>query len=275
MTETAKRPVGRPKKTTPAAKAPEKAAPKSKVVRREKAENRNAEYEVLRGSGIVTMLPQKGVTVYDAEEDTVREIRYCPNEPSIFTDAQGERARREAVIFRDGRIFVPKEKPNLKKFLDMHPANAANGGTMFREVDKRKDTQVELQKEFLLNDAITMVRDKAIDDLLPVALFFGFSVDAATSEIRYNLLNIAKKKPQEFIEAFDNPQVQARSTCKQASDYQFVKLQKDGVRWFDSNQLIVSVPVGQDPLDVLTRFCLTEKGSAVLSNLEEKLAKLA
>jgi len=39
--------------------------------------------------------------------------------------------------------------------------------------------------------------------------------------------------------------------------------------------MIVSVPVGQDPMDVMIRFCLTEKGSAVLSSLEERLEKLA
>jgi len=35
------------------------------------------------------------------------------------------------------------------------------------------------------------------------------------------------------------------------------------------------VPVGQDPLDVMVRFCLTEKGSSVLSSLEERLERLA
>jgi type II secretory pathway pseudopilin PulG len=152
--------------------------------------------------------------------------------------------------------------------------NQANGGNLFRQVDKNRDAEQELQQEFLLNDAISMVREKSIEELLPVAIFFGFNVNAPTSEIRFNLLNIAKKKPAEFIQSFDNPQVQARSIVKQAADYQFINLKPDGAYWFDSNTLIVSVPAGQDPLDVLTRFCLTEKGSAVFSNLEEKLSKL-
>jgi hypothetical protein len=281
MTETAKRPVGRPKKTAnaevkPAAKPTRSAASKKpSVIRKKQEEHRHAEFELIGKNGIVTMLPQKGITVYDKEQDTIREIRYCPNEPSIWSDEQGDKAKREAVIFRDGRLFVPKEKPNLRRFLEIHPMNVANGGKLFKLIDKKHDAEKQLKKEFLLNDAISMVRDKPIEDLLPVALYFGFNVDAPTSEIRYNLLNTAKKKPQDFIEAFDNPQVQARSTVKQASDYQFIKLKPDGAYWFDSNQLIVSVPAGQDPIDVLTRFCLTEKGSAVLSNLEDKLSKLA
>lgn len=60
------------------------------------------------------MLPQKGVTIYDKENDTVREIRYCPNEPSIFVDEQSENAVKQSVIFERGRLFIPREKPNLK-----------------------------------------------------------------------------------------------------------------------------------------------------------------
>ena len=277
MTETAKRPVGRPRKTATAEVKPaaKPKATKKTVVRKQDTPNKNTEFEIIGSAGIVTMLPQKGVTVYDEESDSVREIRYCPNEPSIWTDEQGDKARREAVIFNAGRIFIPKSQPNLRKFLELHPMNQANGGNLFRQVDKKRDAEKQLKQEFLLNDAITMVREKAIEELLPIAIYFGFNVNAPTTEIRFNLLNVAKKKPSEFIQAFDNPQVQARSTVQQAADYQFITLKADGAYWFDSNQLIVSVPAGQDPADVLTRFCLTEKGSAVLSNLEDKLSKLA
>jgi hypothetical protein len=54
-----------------------------------------------------------------------------------------------------------------------------------------------------------------------------------------------------------------------------INVKPEGVYWFDSNSLIVSVPVGQEPVDVMTRFCLTEKGASVLSSLEERLERLA
>jgi hypothetical protein len=106
-------------------------------------------------------------------------------------------------------------------------------------------------------------------------MYFKVNINAAVSEIRFNLLRIAKSKPQEFIEAFDSPQVQARSVIEQAKDYQIINVKPEGVYWFDSNSLIVSVPVGQEPVDVMTRFCLTEKGASVLSSLEERLERLA
>jgi len=277
MNTPTKKAPGRPKKVQPDAQVapPAPAKKKKPAIRRREEVNQHKEYEIIKGGGIVFMLPQKGVTVYDKENDTVREIRYCPNEQSIFRDEQSENAKRESVSFREGRLFVPKEKPNLRKFLELHPLNKANGGTVFSEVNKKKDAEKELQKEFLTTDAVALVRDTDIQELLPIAMYFNVGINSPVSEIRFNLLRIAKNKPQEFIESFDSPQVQARSVVTQAKDYQIINVKSDGVYWFDSNGLIVSVPVGQDPLDVMVRFCLTEKGSSVLSSLEERLERLA
>jgi hypothetical protein len=146
---------------------------------------------------------------------------------------------------------------------------------MFRLVDKKRDAEQELQKEFALTDAIAMVRDKDIQELLPVAMYFGININSSVSDIRFNLLRVAKTKTREFMESFDSPQVRCRSVIQQAADYQIIKLGTKSVNWFDSNSMIVSVPVGQDPLDVMSRFCLTEKGASVLGTLEERLERLA
>lgn len=251
------------------------AAKKTLPIKRKEVEQQHAEFELIGKGGVVYMLPQKGVTVYDSENDTVREIRYCPNEPSIWRDEQSENATRQSVIFRDNKLFVPRSQPNLRLFMDRHPFNKANGGDKFRLVDKKKDAEEQLQREFYLTDAVTMVRDKDIQDLLPVAMYFGVNISASVSDIRFNLLRIAKTKTKEFIESFDSPQVRTRSVLQQAADYQIIKLGADAVKWFDTNQMIVSVPVGQEPLDVAARFCLTEKGASVLSTLEERLERLA
>lgn len=275
MEQTKKRP-GRPKaqpKETVVATPP--AAKKTLPFKRKEVETQHAEFELIGKGGVVYMLPQKGVTVYDSENDTVRELRYCPNEPSIWRDEQSENATRQSVIFRDNKLFVPKSQPNLRLFMERHPFNKANGGDKFRLVDKKKDAEEQLKREFYLTDAVTMVRDKDIQDLLPVAMYFGVNINASVSDIRFNLLRIAKTKTKEFIESFDSPQVRTRSVLQQAADYQIIKLGADAVKWFDTNTMIVSVPVGQEPLDVAARFCLTEKGASVLSTLEERLERLA
>ena len=152
--------------------------------------------------------------------------------------------------------------------------NIGNGGKIFKQVDKKQDAEKELKKEFLLSEAVTMVRDKDVNELLPIALYFGVNINTPVSEIRYNLLNIAKRRTEEFIQSFDSPQVQVRSSIQQAKDYQILNLKSDGCYWFDSNKLIVSVPAGMDAMDVMVRFCLTEKGSPVLSTIEDRLDRL-
>lgn len=284
MEKQTRRAAGRPKAqpqqvetSTVVEQAPKaKVAPKSPPIRRvEEPVNKTVEYKVINGGGIVYMLPQQGVTVFDKESKAVRELRYCPNENSVWSDEQGSKAMKKSVIFRNGRIFVNPDQPNLLRFLQLHPGNAANGGSEFKEVNKKVDAQKELDQEFLVTDAISMVRDKDITDLLAVALYFKVNINAPTSEIRHNLLRIAKSKPKEFIESFDSPTVRTRAIIKQAADYQIISLKKDSCRWFDSNTMIVSVPVGQDPTDVLCRFCLTEKGSSVLADIEDRLERLA
>ena len=276
-----KRSTGRPKlqkdavEETVVMEQPKAAPKKKRTIRRKEDVSLAVEYEITKGGGVVFMLPQKGVTVYDKENDTVREIRYCPNEPSVFVAEQSENAVRESVIFERGKLFVPRQKPNLKKFLELHPANKENGGSIFKIVDKKKDAREELEKEFLVSDAVSIVRDRDINDLLAIALYYGVNINAATSEIRYNLLRIAKSKPKEFLQSLDSPEVTCRSTIKQASDYQIISLKANGVYWFDANTLIVSVPVGQDPTDTMVRFCLTEKGASTLSLIEERLDKLS
>jgi hypothetical protein len=131
-----------------------------------------------------------------------------------------------------------------------------------------------LEKEFAVSDAISIVRDRDINDLLAIALYYGININANTSEIRYNLLRIAKSKPVEFMQSLDSPEVTCRSTIKQAGDYQILSLRANGVYWFDANTLIVSVPVGQDPTDTMVRFCLTEKGASTLALIEDRLDKL-
>ena len=271
--------AGRPKKASAEAvidaPAPEAKAKKKAPILRKEVELEHTMWEIPKGGGIAFMIQQRGITVFDKEKDTIRQMRYCPNENSIWVDEQSENAKKEAVIFRNGKLMVPKEKPNLRKFLENHPQNIDNGGTTFKIVNETKKAEDELAKEFSQVEAIAAVRDKDIQELLPVAIYYGLNIDRSTSDIRYDLLKIAKKKPTEFIKAFDSPQVVARSVIRQAADYQIIDLRQDGAYWFDSNGLIVSTPVGQKSIDVLTRFCLTEKGSSVLASLEERLERLA
>jgi hypothetical protein len=244
--------------------------PAKPKVKRQEVQYEAREFKALQ-SQATFMLMQSGITVYDKEKDMVREIRYCERENSIWKDEQAPNSVKTPVIFRMGRLFVPKSKPNLMKFLTMHPGNRANGGSSFEIIDEVKKKEVNLDQEFLVNDAINALRTKELDDLLAVAAAYNMDVDRPFAEIKHDLLLKAKKDPAGFIQSFDNPSVAMKAKIRIAAKYNVIKLDRDAIRWFDTNKMIISVPAGQDPTDVFTRYCLTEAAVPVVEEIDRQL----
>ena len=230
-------------------------------------------YQLVSGGGIWFKLSQSDITIYDSEKDTVRAIRYCPNEPSIYIDEQSPNGRRSHIVFSDKMLGVPANQPNLQDYLDKHPGNTKNGGGIFYEVNHEQKTDTLIQDEFLIHDAISLIREKSIDDLIPVILYLGISLEQRNQEIRRELLIEAKSNPQAFIQLFDNPLVKMRSSISLAASNGILKINQDGVFWTDSNRLILATPVGQDGVDMMTKFCLSEKGSLVHQEILKRLEK--
>jgi hypothetical protein len=237
-----------------------------------KFERKAKVYSIQKGAGILFRIKSDAI-IYDKETGRNRQIRYCPNEPSVYADEQSSNAIRAHVLFEEGILAVPAEQANLQDFLDLHPMNRANGGGTFEVVNTEAKAEVDLDNEFLLHDAVALVRNKSIDELMPVAIYLGMDTNQKNAELKRELLMEAKGNPKRFIELFDNPTVQVRSIIKKAVDFQILNSKEDGMYWFDSNRLIVATPVGQDTIKVMTQFSLTEKGSTALESIREELEK--
>ena len=137
MSTTTKKAPGRPKKApanTPVETTVKKVESSIKYKEPE-PHNFGYTFQAIKG-GIVFMLPQSGITIFDENQNRVREIRYCENMGSIFVDEQGEHARRGSIVFRDGNLLVPPNKPQLAEYLRAHPGNKENGGSSFFEIKK-------------------------------------------------------------------------------------------------------------------------------------------
>ena len=275
MAQTAKKSTGRPKSAPkPATQAVAKTT--TPVIKRNLVDDSKKPkvYTIKRGGGIWYKLRQRDITIFDEQAGEVRLLQYAPNENSVFADEQSKNSIREQIIFENKMLTVPYSKPNLSKYLDLHPDNIANGGNVFFLVDTEKKAEVSLEKEFEVLDAVGMVRDKSIDELLPVAMYLGIDTNQKNMEIKRELLREAKGNPKRFVEMFDNPVVKTRSVIMSAVDFQILKADNDGLKWYDSNGLIVSTPAGQNTLDIATRFCLSEKGATVYEEIERQLSKI-
>ena len=275
MSQTTRRAPGRPKKAQTEANATPATPPSTKrkasIKRSEPDPHIARVYEIPRGGGVAVMIPQSGGTVSDKDRDVVREIRYCPYEPSIWVDEQSPNAKRESIVFTEGKLIVPREKPNLRMFLEAHPDNIKNGGAVFKALDEAATAESKLNEEMNQFEAISMIKNSEVEDLLAVAIFFKVDINRKMSEVKYDLLQIAKKSPSKFVKSFDDPSVKMKVLLRQAKDYQIISIKPDSVRWFDSNTIIVSVPHGQDAEDIAVRFLLTEKGASVVEEIEKQL----
>ena len=78
-------------------------------------------------------------------------------------------------------------------YLTVHPGNKANGGSLFAIIDTVKKAELDIDQEFLVNDAVNLIRTKELDDLLAVALAFNIDVDRPIAEIKHDLLIKQKK----------------------------------------------------------------------------------
>lgn len=251
---------------------------RTKKIKREiqKQDSLPSSYVVVnKGGGIVLKLKGASIQVYDEEKGYPRQIRYCPMERSIFVDEQSDNATVEQVFFYEKSLLVPPSKPNLIAFLDAHPQNQANGGTVFRKENAKKDFESEVVSEFLIHDAISIIKSSSIDDLAPVAMALHVDIDKPNIEVKRNLVRLARSTPQKFLDMVSNPLVNVRGQVKQAFDFDIVRENGGAVVWYDTNKLIVTIPAGQSGVEVLARFCMTDNGNSVLTDIERQLAEIA
>lgn len=273
------RPIDRKETSTAPAAAPKKAvkAKKTTIKRTLPNEDKLPQVYEIAGNkgGVFYKVRANRLTVYDEETGQRRAIRYCPGEPSIYVDEQSKQAVREQVIFRNKMLMVPYDQPTLREFLAKHPDNTANGGGAFSLVNKQVDVEKEIENEFLVHDAVTLIKARPIDELIPVAMALNINTDQKDLQVKRALVNYAKRNPQNFIEMFDNPLVHARTSVMQALDFQIIQEKSGVIVWFNTGKIVVSVPVGQDAIDTLTRFVLTDKGSSVLEEINRQLEEIA
>ena len=122
---------------------------------------------------------------------TKRKIQFVSFDTALMSHLYGvmssQRTQRDSLLsFVMARsLSLSRSQTFVYLWKRSIPFNEANGGTIFRLVNKKRDAEKELEKEFFLTDAVSMVRDKDIQELLPVAMYFG--VNILSSDIRYKL----------------------------------------------------------------------------------------
>tara|TARA_R110000803_G_scaffold108082_6_gene176333 strand:+ start:396 stop:1148 length:753 start_codon:yes stop_codon:yes gene_type:complete len=180
-----------------------------------KEEIKGKQYKLTRGKAPLSYIlssmnsRKTPLTHFDEKLKVNRTLRYARNQKSPFEDMQDGAAIVEPIIFDDGFLNVPRENQILQEFLYYHPEN----GRTFMEVDNAKDAEEILDSLNLEADALSVARKLDIEQVITLTrvLFNTDPSKSSSGELRRDILVYAKKEPQSFLEAIDDPMLELQA----------------------------------------------------------------
>jgi len=209
---------------------------------------------------------------FDEQKGENRALRYARNQRSPFEDEQDGNAIVEPIIFEDGFLRVPRTNQALQKFLHYHPYN----GKRFIEVNEAKTAEVEIETLNLEVDALIEAKELTIEqsETLYRVLFGQDPTMISSSELKRDLLIYAKKQPKIFLDAISDPMLKLQSTVQSFFDNKLLAFRnnkRDVYFNLESNKKkLLTVPYGEEPIDILCSYFQSDEGVEILKFLEKK-----
>ena len=209
---------------------------------------------------------------FDEERGYERELKYCQNQRTSFVDEMQGDQRLSHIIFRNGTLFVEKEKTVLQKMLSLyHP----DRNKIYAEHKPEAVAELQIDKLELEADAIVLARQ--IDINLAEAIMRvekGSSINNLSSnELKRDLLVFARKNPALFLELAADDNVQLRNFGIKAVELGILKLSQDqrNFLWASNNRPVMTVPFDEHPYTALAHWFKTDEGMEIYSNIEKRL----
>ena len=218
------------------------------------------------------MIRSSNIYYFDEEKGYERELKYCQNQTTPFVDEMKGDQRLEHIIFRNGSLFVEKQKTTLQKLLSLyHPHN----GKLFYEYQPAKEAAEEIEVLELEADAIVIARDMDIEMAEAIMrVEKGSEVSKMSSkELKRDLLVFARNNPALFLDLASDDNVQLRNFGIKAVELGILKLSSDqrNFLWGSNNRTIMTVPFDEHPYTALAHWFKTDEGMEIYSNIEKRL----
>ena len=209
---------------------------------------------------------------FDKEKGYEREIKYCENQITPFVDEMKGDQRLSHIIFRNGALYVEKEKTILQKFLSLyHP----DRDKIFFEHKPAEVASNQIEILELEADAIILARDLDVDmaeAIMRVEKGSGVS-QMSSKELKRDLLLFARNNPSLFLELAADDNVQLRNFGIKATELGIIKLSNDqrNFMWGSNNRPIMTVPFDEHPYTALAHWFKTDEGMEIYANIEKRL----
>jgi hypothetical protein len=185
---------------------------------------------------------------------------------------QGDQ-RLSHIIFRNGALYVPREKVTLQKLLSLyHPMR----DKLFYEHKPQEVAASELDYLEMEADALVLARTLDIDKMEAIMrVEVGSKVSEMSSkELKRDCLLFARKNPELFLELVEDDNVELRNFGIKATELGIIKLSSDQrtFTWGSNDRKLMTIPFDEHPYSALAAWFKTDEGMEIYSNIEKQLS---
>jgi len=218
------------------------------------------------------MVKSAGIYFFDESKGYERELKYCENQRTSFVDEMSGDQRLSHIIFRNGALFVPRNKTTLQKLLSLyHP----HKDKLYYEWQPSVKAAEEIEILEMEADAILAAREMDIDMAEAIMrVEKGSQVSKMSSkELKRDLLVFARNNPALFLELATDDNVQLRNFGIKATELGIITLSSDqrNFMWGSNNRVIMTVPFDEHPYTALAHWFKTDEGMEIYANIEKRL----
>ena len=221
---------------------------------------------------IVYILKSRNIMWFDEELGYEREVKYTSNQKTPFVDEFKGNARLEHIIFRDGVLFVPKEKVVLQQILSLYHPHLNH---TYAETNKEAEAEDDLNYIELEFEAIQAAMAMDIDQAEAIVRTdAGSKVSKMSSkEIKRDLFIMARNNPQLFLELANDENINIRNIGIKAVERGIITLSNDNrtFKWAKNDRKLLTVPFDENPYSALAAWFRTDEGIEVFQVVEKKL----
>jgi len=274
-TETVETPkvVEQPKVETPVAETPKpkRKEPTNKVTT-DGWEIKDRVYYIKGKKPLSQMIRSANIYWFDEVKGYERELKYCENQQTCFVDEMKGDQRLSHIIFRNGALYVTREKTILQKLLSLYHPEAGVTYAEWKPVeDAVSDIDILEMEIAALNAAQTLDIDM-VEAIMRVEVGSAVS-NMSSKELKRDLLLYAKRNPELFLELVNDDNVVLRNFGIKATEMGILKLSNDQrtFTWASNDRKLMNVPFDEHPYSALAAWFKTDEGMEIYSNIEKRL----
>lgn len=220
---------------------------------------------------------QKNILVKNPDTGFLENIYYIPGTNTIWHSdlaKQGEILKdyiKKNLYFIEGTLYVSQDDTILIEYLKTHP----DFEVRYSLVDKNANAQKSIDKTDLITAAVISLQGDTLDIKTVGLLVFGESILLQEDkEVEAMVKESAISNPQAIVDAYsDKGEWKYKKVVALALSKEIIKINatKTAVLWTDTAEPILTLAVGQKPIDEMGLFLSENKNENTLQSLSLKL----